>query len=39
MKGVLEVISQGAYDKWAEAESAAALERNQPKKPDELAAR
>ena len=39
MKGVLEVIGQGAYDKWAAAESAAALERNSPKKTDDLAAR
>jgi len=31
MKGVMEVISQGAYDKWAKEQSAAFLEQNKKK--------
>ena len=38
MRGMMEVVSQGAYEKWAAEQSAAALERNKPK-PAELAAR
>ena len=39
MRGVLEVIGQEAFDKWDAAQSAAALERNTPKKTDGLAQR
>jgi cytochrome c oxidase subunit 2 len=39
MTGTLEVIGKGAYEKWAAAESAAALDRNTPQKTDPLAAR
>ena len=38
MRGMMEVVSEDAYTKWAAEQSAAALERNKPK-PEDLAQR